>query len=327
VYANLCQAGLKHVVDFGEPFININDTYEIPEGKWSALTLLAYTCGYDAGFEVDIVDKGILLLNRKADISYRDENGDTVLHTLLKCERLYERLSRTKARRSGRLRCWDLSFKEPKDLLMVFITAGADVYATNDTGQTPSMVALEYGREDEWIKALELCGYDSDEVLKSCIDRPTREYQTTKLSFQEYCQQRQQGQYSDWFEQGESDDDYEGGDHEDGHQGDDHKEDDHEETRVVTDNTECVDGGSGNMETFGGVECVDYGMDTGVDYEGKKHIYNAEETVDHQGFGIDDMVDNDIGGIDVNFDKWLDNGTDFMQSFIDSDMFLDTSFE
>ncbi|KAH6671097.1 ankyrin repeat-containing domain protein [Halenospora varia] len=314
---------LKHIVDFGEPFISLNGIYNCFWGKCSALTILAHGCGYIFGEAIDVVDKAILLLNRKADISCRDENGDTVLHTLLKCQRRYESQSKTEARRCGRLQIWDLSFKAPKDLLMVFITAGADVYATNDDGETPFMVASKYGREDEWIEALELCGYESEEVLTSCIHHPTREHQTSKLSFQKYCQQRQQRQNSGRFEQVQSDDI----DNDSQYYDEDAYEDDHEEIRVITDNTECVDGGGGNMEIFGGVECADYSMDIRLDDEGEKHIYKAEEMVDHQGLGLDDIVDNDIEGMDVNLDDWLDNGIDFMQSFIDFGMFLDTPFE
>jgi hypothetical protein len=313
-------------------------------GECSALTILAHICGYDFGSTIDVVDKAILLLNRKADISCREENGDTVLHTLLKCRRLYERESKTEARRYGRLQIWRLSFKAAKDLLMVFITAGADVYATNNDGETPSMAASEYGREDEWIEALELCGYESEEVLTSCIHRPTREHQTSKLSFQEYCQQRQQQQQHPCrFEQVHSEDidndsqyddedEYEEIQREDsdGSQYGDrnaYEEDSHEEIRVITDNTECVDGGGGNMEIFGGVGYPDYGMDIGLDNEDKKHTYNAEEMVDHQVLGLDDIIDKDIEGMDVNLDDCLDNGMDFMQSFINFGMFLDTPFE
>lgn len=323
-YANLCQAILKHILDFGEPFISLNGIYKCYWGECSALTILVYDCGYVFGETIDVVDKAILLLNRKADISCRDENGDTVLYTLLKCERRYESQSKIEACRCGRLQIWDLSFKALKDLLMVFITAGADVYATNDDGETPFIVASKYGRENEWIEALELCGYESEEVLTACIHHPTREHQTSKLSFQKYCQQRQQRQNSGRFEQVQSDDI----DNDSQYYDEDvYEEDDHEEIRVITDNTECIDGGGGNMEIFGGVECADYSMDIGLDDEGEKHIYNAEEMVDHQGLGLDDIVDNDIEGMDVNLDDWLDNGIDFMQSFMDFGMFLDTPFE
>jgi hypothetical protein len=289
-----------------------------------------------------VVEKAILFLNRKADISCRDEYGDTVLHTLLKCERYHDNVSKSQV---PRLQLWHFSFKAPKDLLMVFITAGADVYATNNAGETPSKVASEYGREDEWIEALELCGYESEEVLTSCIHRPSRENQTSKLSFKEYCQQRQrrqQRQYPSRFDQVQSEDtdndsqyddedDYEEVQSEDSNysqygDGDACEEDDHEEIRVIPDNTEYLNDGE-NMEIFGGIESADYGMDTDLDNERRRHTYNEQETVDHQVLGLDDVVDEDIEGIDVNLDNWLDNGTDFMQSFIDFSVFPDTSFE
>jgi hypothetical protein len=286
--------------------------------------MLADACGYRCGESIDVVEKAILLLNRKADISCRDQNGDTVLHTLLKCERKHESRSKTEARRTGLLQTWELSFKAPKDLLMVFITAGADVYATNDDDETPSIVASKYRRENEWIEALGLCGYESEEVLTSCIHHPTRERQTSKLSFQEYCQQRLQRRNSDPFEQIQRDD----SDNDSQYYDEDaYEEEDREEIRVVIDNTECVDSGGGNMEILGGAECADYGMDIGLSNEGGKDAYNAEEMVDHQALRPNDTVDNDIEGIDVNLDDWLDSGMDFMHGFIQFGMFLDTPFE
>jgi len=322
--------------------VNLSGIYKYYGAECSALAILADICGYATGEAIDVVDKAILFLNRKADISCRNEIGDTVLHTLLRCERLHERESKTEARTYGRAQIWDLSFKAPKDLLMVFITAGADVCAINDDGETPSMVASEYWREDEWIEALELCGYESEVVLTSCIHRPMRGHQGSKLSFQEYCQQRQQRQHPCPSEQVDSEDiendsqhddkdkykEVQSEDSDDSQYGDEntYEEDNHQEIRAIAENTEFVDGGNGNMEIFGGLECVDYGMDIGLDNEGRKHTYHAEEMVDHQALRLD-IVNNDIEGMDVNVDDWLDNGIDFMQSFIDFDVFLDTPFE
>jgi hypothetical protein len=322
-YANLCQATLKHIIDLGEPFISLNGIYKCCWGECSALTILAYECEYCWG-TIDVVDKAILLLNRKADISCRDEYGDTVLHTVLECKRFHERILKTEARKKGQLHRWQLSFKAPKDLLMVFITGGADVYATNDDGVTPSMVASEYGREDEWIEALELCGYDSEEVLTSCTHYPTRKHQMSKLSFQEYCQQRPQQQHLGLFEQVQSDEDVDNDSQYDGE--DAYEEGNHEEIEAITNNTECVEAGGGNIEIFGGVECADYGMGIGLDDESEGHTYNEKEIDVYQGLGLD-IVYNGNEGMDVNLGDWLDNGMDFMQSFNDFGMFLDIPFE
>jgi len=333
------------MVDLGEPFISLNGIYKSFHGECSALTVLAHVCGYGSSFTIDVVDKAILLLNRKADISCRDENGDTVLHSLLKSKTLHERLSRTTVRRH---RVWRLGDAR-MDLLMVFITAGADVYATNNDGKTPSMVASEYRRENEWIEALELCGYEFEKVLASGIYRPTGENQTSKLSFQEYCQQRRQRQnpqYDDGDEyeeaRSESSDDshYGNGDayeeENDAYEEDDdayeededaYEEDDDEEIGVITDNTECVDNGGRNTDAFGGVKCADYGNNLGLDIEGNEHVYNVEEIVDHRVTGLQGVVEDDIEGMDVDFDDWLDKGVEFMQSFTDFGTCLDTPFE
>ncbi|KAH7417967.1 hypothetical protein BKA64DRAFT_184604 [Cadophora sp. MPI-SDFR-AT-0126] len=293
-------AQFQHIVNLGEPFIDLRVNYKIPSGECSALTILADTCGYAARETIDVADKAILLLNRKADISCRNGIGDTVLHTVLRCMRLHERISRTKARRSGIVERWKLSFTAPKDLLMVFVTAGADVCATNDYGETPSMVALEYGREDEWIEALELCGYDPEVVLNSCIHYPMGEDQRSKLSFQEYCQQRQQRKHHGPFEQvdvesieNDSDNDDEqvcgevqSEDDDDSHYDDKnaYEEDIHEETRAIADDPERIDGGSGNIGILGG-----YGMDIGVDNEGREHTYHAEEIFYHPVLRFDEI--------------------------------------
>ncbi len=238
-----------------------------------------------------MVEKAILLLNRKVDITCRDEFGNTVLHTLLKSERCYRRVHTTHKS------WWGPLFEAPKDLLMVFITAGADVYATNDDGETPSMIAAIYGREDEWIYSLELCGYEVEEVFASCIHRPTSKRQTSKLSFQEYCQLRQSssiassgflGRFEEADEDYDENSQHDGGDDDDGVQGeggddslyggeDAYEEDDDEEIGVITDNTECVDEGGGDMETFDGAEPAEHGTNLGLDKAGNTHVHKMEE--------------------------------------------------
>jgi hypothetical protein len=142
-----------------------------------------------------VVEKAILLLNRGADILARDDKGDTLLHIVLRCERLYENFSKKRGRNSDILWAWRLSRKSPKDLLMVFITAGADVYASNTEGETPSMVAFDYGRENEWTEALDSCSYDPEEVWAQSdpdFHHCTAKRQISKLSLEKYCQQRQE---------------------------------------------------------------------------------------------------------------------------------------
>ena len=170
----------------------ISGTYVPP------LLLLAIGCGLYFDSSLHIVDKAILLLNRKANISRRNYHGNTVLHTILSCRRLHEELSYKKAKANRSRSRWRLSRKQPLDLLIVFITAGADVYALNKRGKTPSKLAYNNRRIEEWIKALELCGYDYEEVLahpSPCTDYCKANHQASKLSFEEYCQQREPSGY------------------------------------------------------------------------------------------------------------------------------------
>jgi hypothetical protein len=178
------------MINLGDPLISPKNSIKSFTGiKVPPLIILADFCGYTHPEVLQIVDKAILFLKRKADIACRDYNGYTVLHTLLKCLRHHEQSRQLPE--DG----FYLSLTEPKQLLMVFITAGADVCATNDRGKTPSMIARDYGREDEWTEALTLCGYDPEEVFAqsgSTLHDSMRIPQTFILSFEEFCQNRQE---------------------------------------------------------------------------------------------------------------------------------------
>lgn len=78
---------------------------------------------------------------------------------------------------------------------MVFITAGADVYATNYDNESPSLLALKNGWEQEWAEALTSCGFDPREVFMHSHTSPrdcAYGHQTSRLSFEAFCQQRQE---------------------------------------------------------------------------------------------------------------------------------------
>jgi hypothetical protein len=165
---------------------------------WTPLLSVAFDCGLCLSNTLHVVDKAILLLNRKADVLCCDDSGDTVLHIILNGKRLHEEKSYKRAKAYGMRSRWLLSRKQPLDLLMVFITAGADVYAVNTYGKTPSRVAHINRRTEEWIEALQLCGYDYEEILAHpslCTDCCKENHQTSKLSFEEYCQQRESSGY------------------------------------------------------------------------------------------------------------------------------------
>ena len=152
---------------------------------------LAEYCGYDYSGILDILLKTILLLERKANVACRDPNDVTVLHAVLSCERRHEGTSKARSYRSGVLWSWKLSITAPKDMLILFISAGADVFAMTKFNQTPYMVARDRNRLREWEGALFACGYDAAEVqAHSHFDRQhcTYHHQVPKLTLEECCE-------------------------------------------------------------------------------------------------------------------------------------------
>jgi ankyrin repeat protein len=98
------------MLDLGEPFISLKYFYLDDSGTERApLIELAKCCGLYYADTFHIIDKAILLLSRNADISCRDDNGDTVLHTLLRCRRLHEHVSYAEAVKQGQQLRWTLS--------------------------------------------------------------------------------------------------------------------------------------------------------------------------------------------------------------------------
>lgn len=118
----------------------------------------------------------MLLLERGANTDVYDDRGCNALHIVMRYMPL---LFDARA------------LEEIYDILMMLVTSGADVYATNYWNETPSDVALDNGYRDIWIRVLWDCGYHAEAVLGyrkgSTTLRPT---QRTRLSFKEYCQQR-----------------------------------------------------------------------------------------------------------------------------------------
>ena len=333
------------MLDFGDPFFNVNDISKTFSGKCSALTALAKRCGYFAGEAMDVVDKAILLLNRKANISCRDENGNTVLHTALRSLRLHDFVSKHRAGYQRRTQAWDLSFTAPRDLLAVFITAGADVYTTNNAGKTPSMVAWEYGREGEWIEALELCGYDSQEVLTSCIHRPIRVHQTAKLSFDEYCKQRLERQYPVLLDQGSIEGIYSDFGYDDETESEESQNEDDddeqfnnrnayelngtEEIRVITDSRKFTHSG-GAMELPGRcLSCKWNGRMRRAECRTAAQVLGLDDLVDNnpvgfENFGVNDLPNNETFDDQVpRADDSVDNESEGMDANLDIDDLLD----
>jgi hypothetical protein len=313
---------LKHMLDLGQPFISLKSFYLDSTGTERApLITLADFCGLYYGDAIHIIDKAILLLNRNVDISCRDSNGDTVLHKVLRCERLHERESYAQAVKWGRQLRWTLSLKEPQELLMVFITAGADVYSTNDKGETPSIIASTYGRDEEWIEALELCGFDAQQVLTdSCrchANRPL-ERQKSKLSFEDYCQQWQKRPRLEEVDIDDEDDDDE-----------DHGADEDDDVECMTagpevfnESTEYGNGNSDNLREGG---CNAYGMHVDLEDTGGNYRIGYVAETDSQSVEPDDGECNGITGMNLDFGHLVNDEKDITEESFDFDTYEDAS--
>ena len=59
-----------------------------------------------------------------------------------------------------------------KQLAYTLIVAGADIYACDDYGRTPTSLAYRHDRLPEWIEVLKRCGYDWESVYHEERNRP-----------------------------------------------------------------------------------------------------------------------------------------------------------
>ncbi|CZR63154.1 uncharacterized protein PAC_13051 [Phialocephala subalpina] len=342
-------AAFKHALDFGEPFISPNGTYKSWHNiQCTPLTFLAIACGYNVSDTMDVLDKAILLLKRGADISCRDGNGDTVLHTLLKSERWHERVSKTEPCKF----CFVIeqlrrSMKEPPELLKAFISAGADVYATNNEGQTPTALAWIYGRDEEWTEALDFCGYDLEQVFAHedrGLHQCSCERQISKLSFQEFCQKREENvelEEIDTRDEGEDEDE-----DEDESEGEDEDEDNSDDER----NGEAEDNASGiarmsiissdiqqcherimflsrEAERFDGtpkspcgVERIDSSMNLGLEDTGHHCKDDFVGQIDHM-VEHDQTIQGCFESMGLDFESSIEKEKNFMGDFFDFDSF------
>jgi hypothetical protein len=305
-----------------EPFIDINGIYSNGYRECSALSIFADACGYECVDIMDIIAKAILFLDRKADIDCRADRGDTVLHIILQCNRLHERISKEQAQAAKKscpnsLHQWFSSITAPKDLLMVFLSAGADVYATNNDNETPYMVAVLYGRENEWYEALEKCGYEPEPGLTSwscSIHHPRHQSQKSKLSLQQLCQQRPELRKSDRdrmqefpldFSDSNSEvpDDFESHESEGG------------EIEEISDITSPIEDDGVEIREVVTSGYFDDSMITGLEKEGNTDWDDIEISANHQMLERTAIEDINLEGVAVNFDDWLNDGVDFMDSF------------
>jgi hypothetical protein len=174
----------------GCPFISPNST-EADHIESSPLLILAWhhRSGYSGDCETP--DKVALLLARGADVNQRDPLGNTCLHIVMDGNGCLIEKTR-------------LEFQtELKDILMLMITAGADVRAINDNGHTVSDIAHAFGHCQIWAEVLEACGYDVERTHQetnvglgrsSAVENLHTGHSTewtSQLSFADYVKQRQ----------------------------------------------------------------------------------------------------------------------------------------
>ena len=174
----------------GNPFITSNSTGN-SELEYPPILILAASCYEDVGF-YDTADKFVLLIQRSADIHACDADGKNCLHILMENGGPTHR-------------------EQMYDVLMVLLTAGADVFATTKCGRTVSYFARKHGYGDLWRQVLEECGYDTRPLLVFsryhfslyALHEEACPRQRCKLSFEEYCRRRS---LSSRFEELDSDD-------------------------------------------------------------------------------------------------------------------------
>jgi hypothetical protein len=179
------EADIKTYLDFGYPFISSTSI----GGSPCPLTCLITDHHIKLGSRAfrAIPDKVALLLTRGADISIRESDGDNFLHIIMATPATHG---------------VSLHSRELKDILMLLVTAGADVYAVNDYGVTVSQYARQNGYTPLWYNVLKTCGYDVKDVCQesytshgwsSSVDVSLNRRQsvrTPKLSFSEYLEIR-----------------------------------------------------------------------------------------------------------------------------------------
>lgn len=180
-----------------------NSVYSPGLAKCSPLIILASSPGYTFWDYFHILEKAIILIRWGVDVSCTDVNGNTVLHRILCCRRSYYDHHGLRP------------FLEPGELLKVFIAAGADIYALNNTGRSASRIARNFGREKEWIEALQFCGFDPQEIMTQTVTKYTPYMgprQTSRLTFDEYCKtwdEKQWAQKMSWKDEADESDIYE----------------------------------------------------------------------------------------------------------------------
>ena len=186
---------LKALIDIGEPFISLESTGDNNTTATIPLHVLAHCHCMGWGENCQTPDKIVLLLSRGANVEARNHRGETSLHVGFSNPFIHEHPG------------WWYDEDQPYlleiiDILILMISAGADVCAIDDQGRSVSDAALDSGQQVAWTKALKYCGIDINDVLARSNVDPARSTAlsspynkrpnsvTSKISLAEYLERR-----------------------------------------------------------------------------------------------------------------------------------------
>ena len=151
---------MKALIDLGEPFTSLESTGDNnPHGTIPLLLLVSVHSWIDSA-NCQTGDKIALILSRGANAKARDSQGETCLHLVF-----------SKHHHHSERGCWCENeagqhyFSETKDIVIMMISAGADVCAIDEQGKSVSDAAINSGLRQIWIEALKCCGIDIKDVL------------------------------------------------------------------------------------------------------------------------------------------------------------------
>ncbi|MCJ1461879.1 hypothetical protein MMC07_000478 [Pseudocyphellaria aurata] len=209
-----CSAtSLKAFLDLGSPFIGPNSTGQAQADPLDTYPLLVLSVMHRAGTAeaFETAEKIALLLARGAHVNQKDSSGNICLHVVMDYSPLA--LQTNNLERQNELR----------DILMLMVTAGADICAVNDEKQTVSDIAHRFGHYQIWTEVLDTCGFGHQTLHRahkadcgwsSAVDpaesRCRAEY-TPPLSFPDYLEHRKRNarcRIVEDFEYSNAEDDY-----------------------------------------------------------------------------------------------------------------------